>query len=293
LTGRAVSCPSPLRRHWWERLPAKPRKVFSQNCEDGILLHIFQYVKPANKQYFEFGSGDGTETNTRFLRQLGWTGTNLDQGFEDPSINLFKEFVTPYNIADILMKYKVLKEVDIFSIDVESFDLHMLRSVLVAGYRPRVIIVESNDNLGEETTLTFPSTKVLFWNWHARCGQTCTYMSDKGTLVTSFCGASVRGLTVLAASAGYRPLYLNSVNLFFVRGDVLPAAAARNWTLEAVLQRSRGLGRRKLAFPREDCKNLDAGLVEAEPLPPSEEAIPLDQVLEAPPAPREANAVHP
>lgn len=44
----------------------------------------------------QFGTQDGSERNTRFLHErLGWDGLLMDGGFENPAINLQREFITP------------------------------------------------------------------------------------------------------------------------------------------------------------------------------------------------------
>lgn len=39
--------------------------------------------------YVEAGVEDGTECNSRILREQGWTGIMFDSGYSNPSINLY------------------------------------------------------------------------------------------------------------------------------------------------------------------------------------------------------------
>ena len=75
------------------------------------MFSMFIHVKVGGhgtKEYFEFGSENGMEVNTRILRELyGWHGHLLDGGNEDASIPLHKEWFTPSNIVSLLQKYKV------------------------------------------------------------------------------------------------------------------------------------------------------------------------------------------
>lgn len=58
----------------------------------------------------------------------------MDGGYENASINLHKEFITPSNINDLFAKYRVPKVFDFLSIDV---DYGMCcRDVLVAPMNP-------------------------------------------------------------------------------------------------------------------------------------------------------------
>ena len=55
------------------------KKVFSQFGEDGITDYIFTKIGTDNKYYVEIGTQDGSECNTRFLReQREWSGIQID-----------------------------------------------------------------------------------------------------------------------------------------------------------------------------------------------------------------------
>ena len=65
----AISC----RGTWLGQLFSHERRVFSQNREDGATLAILEAMRqeaqvPIREYYVEFGTEDGTEINTRFMR---------------------------------------------------------------------------------------------------------------------------------------------------------------------------------------------------------------------------------
>lgn len=159
------------------------------------------------KEYFEFGSETGVEVNTRILRELyGWHGHLLDGGNENPDIPLHKEYFTPSNIVSLLKKYKVSKNLDVLSIDADYDDLWIMREVLVAGYKPRMLITEYNCNFGAEwsvSVLPKPLGKEGEIMWKGDC----------------YFGASSSALIKLAKAFGYTPVWSNTVNLIFVRLD--------------------------------------------------------------------------
>ena len=121
-------------------------KIYSQNDEDGALLQTLRCMGGhGTKEYFEFGSENGMEVNTRILRDIyGWKGHLLDGGNENDEINLHKEFFSPSNIVSLLEKYKASKSLDVLSIDSDYDDFYIMREILLAGYTPRILIVEFN-----------------------------------------------------------------------------------------------------------------------------------------------------
>jgi hypothetical protein len=113
---------SKTRSSWLRKIHQQEFKIYSQNGEDGVLLWIFANIGTINHPpYFvEFGTENGDECNTRFLRQqLGWQGLMMDGNHEIPYINLHKENITSKNINDLLTKHQTPSLIDLLSIDVE------------------------------------------------------------------------------------------------------------------------------------------------------------------------------
>ena len=64
-------------------------KAFSQFGEDGISKYIFDKIKNDNYYFVEIGTQDGSECNTRYLREnLNWQGIQFDAKYENSLINL-------------------------------------------------------------------------------------------------------------------------------------------------------------------------------------------------------------
>jgi hypothetical protein len=58
------------------------RKIYSQRGEDGILAEIFRRIGTGGTFFVEFGAGDGSENNTAWLLENGWSGVWIEG---DPS----------------------------------------------------------------------------------------------------------------------------------------------------------------------------------------------------------------
>lgn len=182
-------------------------KVYSQNDEDGFLLHLLRCMGGhGTREYFEFGANDGNVGNTRILREhYGWNGHLLDGGFGNSKINLHKEWFTPSNIVGIMNKHKVSRTLDVLSIDTDCDDFWITREILHAGFRPRILINEYNANIPSHLPLT-------------------VVPKDIGKETEDLCrgcyfGASSFAFYKLARAYGYALVHSNHVNLFFVQHE--------------------------------------------------------------------------
>lgn len=170
---------------------------YSQNNEDSILLRILDLI-PVNKTYWEFGVEDGKECNTRILRDT-WSGTILDGGFSNPKIHLYKEFVTYQNIWDLIIKYKIPADLGVLSIDTDYNDAYLAYRLL-KKIKPSIIIAEYNLSLGLDDK-TVIHDHLNYW--------------DRST----YYGCSAACL--LKVYTGYSLVYMNNINLFFVKTSLL------------------------------------------------------------------------
>jgi hypothetical protein len=200
---------------WQSQIAGRERKVFSQNGEDGIIEHIFGSIGVTDQYFVEFGVENGDECNTRYIAEkLAWTGVRWDGGHDIPSRNIHKERIYPGNIIKLFEKYKVPKQFDLLSVDIDTYDLWVWRTLLKGGYRPRVVVVEFNRNFQRGCFATFPdptgSTPRVWW-----------------PIEDQVMGASLDALDLLARQYGYVLIYTDkaTVNAFFIRKDVLPEGA--------------------------------------------------------------------
>jgi hypothetical protein len=107
-------------------------RVFSQNGEDGVLSAILEELgfpsvlvlareklkgstdRPESAPsapeglgvYVEIGAGDGSECNTRILREAGWKGLTFDSGNDKPEIDLYRAFVTGQNVNQLISAHR-------------------------------------------------------------------------------------------------------------------------------------------------------------------------------------------
>jgi hypothetical protein len=191
-------------------LGACGRKVYSQNDEDGVIEAIFADIEPRSKHFVEFGIGPhwqdpeytrGIEGNCVLLQERGWTGLLMDAGSHPDKYGIQREMVTPLNVNSLLRKYNVNNDVDLISIDVDGQDFWIWMAL---DYRPTLIVIEMNCNfLTVHESVTVPFDPLFRWDG------------------SKFYGASLGALIKLGRDKGYKLVYSNGTNAFFVRADML------------------------------------------------------------------------
>lgn len=205
-------------------------RVFSQFGADGILHKIFEDIGTTSRWYVEFGTQDNAvECNTRHLRaECGWDGLLMDGGSSMPAINLHQEFITAENILTLFNKYKVPRNLDLLSIDIDGNDWHVMHSILRAKlWRPRVIVVESALILG--CCRDWVSTYDPAHKWDGSC----------------YGSASPMAFFNLARRFQYTLVAVASPDLYFIHDSVLrragkpPYQASNNVT--ALLEAGEGI----------------------------------------------------
>ena len=176
-------------------------RVYSQNDEDGIINTIFNIIGTTNKEYVEFGVEDGSECNSRYLREKkGWTGLMFDGGNENKEIGFYKEFINRENILSIFKKYKVNNQMDLLSIDIDGMDYYIWEEISTY-YKPRLLVIEYNCYYNNDTVMDYKSD----------------YMWDKKN---TYQGASLKALIRLCKSKGYILVQTNGINAFFIKNNI-------------------------------------------------------------------------
>lgn len=198
-------------------LSAYEYSVFSQNGEDGILLYLLSQLGVENHFMVEIGIEDGRECNSANLSlNFGWRaalfeGSKLwaDKATEyykdvlngDQRVSVTEGLVTPANINNKMRTANVPEQIDVLSIDIDSFDYWLWQAF--DHTRPSIVIMEYNASFGPEWSVTIPHP-----DDYKKPDQDVTY----------YHGASISALNHLAEEKGYCLLGCDSkgINAFFV-----------------------------------------------------------------------------
>jgi len=143
----------------------KEFKIFSQNGEDGILLHIFSKIGVKNKNFVEIGIGDGKECNTTNLSMNhGWTGLLMDgdkKGIAKAKkyykktngrVKVIQCFITKENVNSIIKSNGVYGKIDLLSIDIDGNDYWIWKEIKAVD--PNVVVIEYNGSFGRDKSIS-------------------------------------------------------------------------------------------------------------------------------------------
>jgi len=179
------------------------RRIYSQNGEDGIIKAMFKQIGTTNKFFVEFGVEDGKECNTRYLKEKqGWQGLWMD-GNPRNSKYVKKEFLTAENINAVFKKYRVPKEFDLLSIDIDGNDYWVWKAL--KDYSPRVVVMEYNGSFLPTESKAVKYDPKFKWD------------------DIRYRGASLLAMVKLGINKGYTLVGVERriVNAFFVRNDLI------------------------------------------------------------------------
>lgn len=152
---------------WVELIPnITLEKKYCQFKEENIYDFIFKNIGTTNKYLVDFGAsslGYGF-SNSRYLLECGWNGLKMDGNPSEDEIDIKKEIITTENIVSLFEKYNVPKEFDFLSIDIDGNDYWVLRAILLAGYKPRVIENEFNGCIENDKCIAIENNPSHIWN---------------------------------------------------------------------------------------------------------------------------------
>ena len=140
------------------------KNIYSQNGEDGILDYILNCLSKnhvnLNKQCVEFGAWDGKFCSNVFhlIDAYEWMGVliemdkikykklkKLESKFNVKSLNKKIEINGKNSIDKILKNTELKKDFDILSIDIDSYDADVWKSLNF--YIPKIVIIEIDNSI--------------------------------------------------------------------------------------------------------------------------------------------------
>ena len=140
------------------------KNIFSQNGEDGVVLEILKRLKIKNKNKWccEFGAWDGIHGSNTFnlVKKFNYKAVYIEGNKSRYSdlVHTAKKYkkIIPFNhfvshkinsntLDKILNKTKIKKDFEVLSIDIDSYDLAVWKSL--KKYRPKIVVIEINSGI--------------------------------------------------------------------------------------------------------------------------------------------------
>ncbi len=173
------------------------------------------------RRYLEIGCGSGKRNNCTWLAKQGWFGLAIDRKVK--RLKAFRDFCAVeglHNVQILAMPAErksaiafaeAMPDPDVFSIDIDSIDWHVAKSMTDVGFRPKIAVCEYNAAFGDR-----PVTVAYGYPFDRPRGLKHIYF-----------GASVAAWRRLWEPLGYRFVTVESsgINCFFVRADAVDLVA--------------------------------------------------------------------
>lgn len=195
---------------------------FSQNGEDGILQVLRSQLRQPNKYFVEIGAADGIDNNSAWLTIVEKYSGLMIEG--DPAlVERARRMVGHYslgleinnmfvdkNSSFVLHNLALHADPDVFSLDIDGNDYYVAASLLQAGFRPKIFVVEYNSAFGPEDAKTIEYSPSFRY--------TTAHPSEL------YYGVSIAGWRSFFADSGYRFVTVDhkGVNAFFVAPEHFP-----------------------------------------------------------------------
>ena len=181
--------------------------------ESAAIEQIFEKLVIDEKYLVDIGAADGIRQSSSavFLNERGWSGSLFEYDSDSFSklaflysdredLQLCNSKITPMNISGLLEHLGVPKNFGFLNIDIDSYDLSVVREILNSGFSPHAISMEINENFPPEIQF-----EVLFDDNHS-------WESNH------FFGCSLSAANTTLVSLGYVLVKVEYNNAIFIRG---------------------------------------------------------------------------
>ena len=139
------------------------------------LLELTSELNINNGYYVDIGASDGWTSSSTFpfAKDKKFSGLSIeldDKKFKKmqyiyrnfQNVQLSKSKVTPLNIIDLLKGFDVPKNFDILNLDIDSYDLFVIKELL-QSFHPKIISMEINEKIPIPIYFTVTYDENHFW----------------------------------------------------------------------------------------------------------------------------------
>jgi hypothetical protein len=119
------------------------------------LIQLHEQIQNPTNYVVDIGASYAVTTDPtyKFITDKKYNGLCIEGSADKIStlermthFEICNKFITPHNILDIFQSYNVPVDLDVLKIDIDGFDLEIIRTVL-SVYKPKIIIAEINEKI--------------------------------------------------------------------------------------------------------------------------------------------------
>ena len=120
-----------------------------------LLNEIFNKITNPSNYIVDIGASSGVNTDPvyEFIINSKYNGlciegnkNNIHYLKQKTKFDICDEYIYPHNILSIFKKFNVPINIDILKVDIDGFDLEVIRTILNV-YKPKIIIAEINEKI--------------------------------------------------------------------------------------------------------------------------------------------------
>jgi hypothetical protein len=193
---------------------------------------LYAYDHP--KTFVDIGAGSGGDASVTLpLLARGYGGAWIEmeaKKFDDQQLSLLPQYdcsrfcmrVTPDNVVEVIPP-RFRWDLGVLSLDIDSYDMHVLDAILRADLRPKIVCAEINEKIPAPVRFS------------------TTYADDRKWHIGHMYGMSVSALYDLACHHGYSMVGFdgNDTNVFLVDDLlVLPGEGIDDTEMFEIIRRS-------------------------------------------------------
>ena len=195
---------------------AKKNEITSYAGEFEHLEKITNKLNINNGYIVDIAAGDGYKQScTLGYFKKGWKGLCVEMDpvkfsklsflyHQFPKVNLSKNIITPINVDLVLDSNNIPKNFDLLNLDIDSYDLELMKKIFEKNFSPKIISMEINEKIPPPI---FFSTKFD--------------QNDSWEKSDHFYGCSITAAADLMVKNGYIIESLQYNNLICIKKDLL------------------------------------------------------------------------
>ena len=187
--------------------------------EDIFIDKYFHSLDFLPKTFVDIGAGDGIDmSNTFRLAHRGLVGISIEGNpvrfaqlsltYEKfPNVQLVRKYVSSSSVSDLITSSGLPKNFDVLNLDIDSFDYHVLESLL-GFFEPKLMVIEWNRSFPPNIFFTVNNDPTIRWDSQSALFQGASLLAFYELLTNfNYKIVAVQGAAIFASPVDSSPAY--------------------------------------------------------------------------------------